>query len=477
MGGRTFSINMSNATAEYPKRSIKDSMLIRGLHVSGHPVAILLLMAVAASACATRLPPETASGLVQRTGVPERPPDAEGTAIPPGVIVDDGLTQDEAVAVALWNNPDFRLQLADLGFARADLLEAGLLQNPVLSLLLPVGPKQLEATLRWPIEVLWERPRRVAAARFAADRVAAGLEQAGLTLVSDVKLAYVEYALAQDRLQLATQSVSELEQISTLMESRFEAGDVSLLEARTAAIDASRGRQDAVRARLDVVLRANELRTRLGLALDPREFDVVTTAAALEPCGQMAGLLEEALASRPDVRAAELGIEAAAARLGWERSRVVTITAVLDANGRGTEGFEMGPGIDIGAALFNRNDAGRARANAEIRRAAAAYVTARQRVATELRDATAQFQQASIALSGWRDTVLIPLEEQVQVANRAFAGGDVAYLFVLDMQRRLTDARLRTREAEADLARGLARIERAVGRRCGAAGREIARGF
>jgi cobalt-zinc-cadmium efflux system outer membrane protein len=310
-----------------------------------------------------------------------------------------------------------------------------------------------------------------------ADRVAAGLEQAGLTLVSDVKISYVEYALAEERLRLADQSVAELEQISNLMESRFQAGDVSLLEARTAAIDASRGRQDSVRARLDVVLRANELRTRLGLALDPREFDVVTAPAVLEPCGTMAALLEEALASRPDVRAAELGIEAAAARLGWEKSRVVAVTAALDANGEGREGFEWGPGVDVGLPFFNRNQAGLTRANAEIRRAGGQYIAVRQRVASELRDATTQFQQASVALAGWRDTVLIPLEEQVQIANRAFADGDVAYLFVLEMQRRLTDARLRTREAEADLARALARIERASGRRCGAAGKEIARGF
>jgi outer membrane protein, heavy metal efflux system len=436
-----------------------------------------LMFALAAAGCSTRLPPETPSNLVQLTGVPERPPDVDGTALPPGVVVDDGLTQEEAVAIALWNNPDFQVQLADLGLARADLLEAGLLQNPIFSLLFPWGPKQLEWTLKWPIDVLWERPRRVASARLTADRVAAGLVQAGLTLVSDVKISYVEYGLALDRLRLADQSVAELEQISKLMESRFQAGDVSLLEARTAAIDASRGRQDSVRARLDVVLRANELRTRLGLALDPREFDVVTAPVVLEPCGAMPALLEEALASRPDVRAAELGIEAAGARLGWERSRVVAVTAALDANGHGSEGFEMGPGIDIAPPLFNRNQVGLERATVEIRRAGGQYVAVRQRVASELRDATTQFQQASVALGGWRDTVLVPLEEQVRVANRAFADGDVAYLFVLEMQRRLTDARLRTREAEADVARALARIERAIGRRCDAAEKRVARGF
>jgi cobalt-zinc-cadmium efflux system outer membrane protein len=191
----------------------------------------------------------------------------------------------------------------------------------------------------------------------------------------------------------------------------------------------------------------------------------------------MTGLLEEALASRPDVRGAELGIEAAAARLGWERSRIVALTAAYDANSHGTEGFESGPGFDIVPPLLNRNQAGLARANAEIRRAGGQYVAVRQRVGGELRDATTQFQEASVALAGWRDTVLVPLEEQVKVANRAFAEGDVAYLFVLEVQRRLTDARLRTREAEADLARALVRIERAIGRRCGDAGREIARGF
>ena len=63
--------------------------------------------------------------------------------------------------------------------------------------------------------------------------------------------------------------------------------------------------------------------------------------------------------------------------------------------------------------------------------------------------------------------MLEPLEEQVAVADRAFNEGEVAYLFVIEMNRRLTDARLRTREAEADIARAQARLERAVGRRCG----------
>jgi cobalt-zinc-cadmium efflux system outer membrane protein len=393
------------------------------------------------------------------------------------VSVEDGVTQDEAVALALWNNADFQVQLAELGFARADLLEAGLLRNPVLSLLFPVGPKQLEATLRWPVEALWERPRRVTAARFAADRVAANLEQGALSLVADVKLTYIELVLAQDRAELADQSAAELAQISQLTQSRLEAGDISELEARTAAIDAARARQDAGRARLDVGLRANELRTRIGFALESAEILIPPVPAAFVSCDPVAPQLEDALASRPDVRAAELALEAAGARLGLERARVLTLSAVLDANGSGEEGFELGPGIDVGLPLFDRNQAGRTRTIAEMDRAAAAYVAVRQRVAAELREASIHAEQAAGSLAAWRDTVRTPLEEQVRAAERAYTAGEVSYLFVLEMQRRLTEARLRTREAEADLARTAARTERALGRRCDTVGREIVRGF
>ena len=428
--------------------------------------AVLLL---ATAGCAPKVDIATPDDILRRTGVPPRPTDATGTVFPTGVNVGDGLTQDEAVAIALWNNPDFQVQLANLGFAKADLVEAGLLQNPVLSLLFPLGPKQLEATLRFPIE-LWQRPRRVAAATLAAESIASGLEHDGLMLIADVKLAYTEYALARDRIVLAERALTELNAVAALMDSRFRAGDVSQLEARTAAIDAARARQDVERARLDAVLRANEFRARIGLALEAAEPPLVLAETALTTCAITPALFDEALASRPDVRAAELAIEAAAARLGWEESRAFALTAVLDANGDGSEGFEWGPGIDAGVPIFNRNQGGKARAQAEIQRASSLYLATRQRVSTEVRAATAQYRQASVAAVEWRKEVLEPLEEPVQVADRAFNEGEVAYLFVIEMNRRLTDARLRTREAEADIARAQARLERAVGRRCGTEG-------
>src|SRR5262245_5953086 len=51
----------------------------------------------------------------QRTGYDiGPPPHACEIVLPPGVCLDDGLTEDEAVILALWNNAAFQEVLVDL---------------------------------------------------------------------------------------------------------------------------------------------------------------------------------------------------------------------------------------------------------------------------------------------------------------------------------------------------------------------------
>ncbi len=378
--------------------------------------AVALMLGPACAMRAHEAPQDAAGRLQARTGAAPRVTAAGPAGIPAGVRLEDGLSADEAVAIALWNNAAFQVSVSDLGFARADLLDAGLLSNPVLSLLFPLGPKQLEATLRWPVEMLWERPRRVAMARLAADAAGHRLEQAGLDLVLSVRSAHADLGLALERRRLATEASELLAHIDRLTQSRLAAGDIGELDARAARVDAARGEQDAERAVHDVAIATARLRLLLGLASDAPAFDLGPAAVAAA-CGPPADLLREALAARPDVRAAELGVETAAARLGWERSRILTFTAVLDANGQGRDGFEAGPGVDASLPIFNRNQAGQARAGAELQRASAAYAAVLQQVAFELREATALFDQARESLAIWRERIVLPLEANVADAE------------------------------------------------------------
>ena len=79
------------------------------------------------------------------------------------------------------------------------------------------------------------------------------------------------------------------------------------------------------------------------------------------------------------MRAAEIGIEAAAQRARWERSRG-HLLGILDANGQGDEGFELGPGVGLDVPLFSRNQGGIGRADAEVERASRQYAAVRAQV-------------------------------------------------------------------------------------------------
>lgn len=431
----------------------------------------LIVVLLLAAACATSGGGPTKEQLAERiraqTGHGVRP--SQGPPeIPSGVTPDDGLTSEESVAIALWNNPDFAAGLADLGIARAEIAQAGLLRNPVLSLLLPWGPKQLEATARWPIEAIWQRPRRVKAAKAAAEATAERLVVAGLSLVADVRLAHADLWTAEARRGLAQEAAVLAHRVSGIVRNRYEAGDISRLESEAAAVEASRADQDVARAALDVVLAADRLHQWLGAGerLAPEAIRTGPEAVAPGACADVSALETETLAARPEVRVAELDIEAAGARLGWERSRAFTFVAVLDANAKGSEGFELGPGIDSDLGLFDRNQAGVLRAGSELERARARYLSARYAILRELRDAHARFGQADRALAAWRDDIRPRLEQQAGQTERAYQAGELPLLSVLDLARRLNEARSRELDAAAERRRALILLERSTGRGC-----------
>lgn len=427
----------------------------------------LALLVAAASACAT-------TGAPDRRGLDDaiRGRVASGirvegsAAMPPDVSVMDGVTSQEAVSIALWNSPSFQATLSDLGIARADLAEAGLLRNPILSFLFPVGSKQLEWTLQLPFDAIWQRPRRVAAARFNAQAVGERLVWDALSLVAQARQAHADAVIADRRLQLAVENAELVQRLADISEARFRNGDISDLEARPARSDAARAQVTRRAAEADRDLARLSLAAVLGLDLTAGQ--IAPIAAAIDPsaCGAADTRLADALASRPDVRAAEIGIEAAAQRARWERSRVVALIGILDANGRGPASAELGPGVNAEIPVFSRNQGGIRRADVEVERASRHYAAVRAQVATDVRVAAVRVRQAEQAIAAWRDEIVPSLEEERRQADVAYNAGEIPLFTMLDVSRRLVEGRSRLLDAEADLQRATIALERGIGRSC-----------
>jgi cobalt-zinc-cadmium efflux system outer membrane protein len=430
---------------------------------------MLAVLSASVSACATVAQPDRDQindAIRARTGH-EIAADRETRPLPPDVSLDDGVTEREAVATALWNSPSFRATLADLGVARAELVDAGLLRNPILSLLFPVGPKQLEWTLQFPVEVFWQRPRRVAAAGLNMRSVAERLVYDALAQVAAVRTAFIDAVNAGRRLTLAMENARLTRRIADISDARLRAGDISELESRSARNDA---------AQADATVRAIEhdreasivaLLTLMGVDRDARPLSPVgSDRRALTTCGDADAMVKDALASRPDVRAAEIAIEAAGQRASLERARVVNLIATLDANGEGREGYELGPGLAADLPIFSRNQGAISRALAEMERAAQTYLAVKLRVSSEVRTAWVRFNQAQEARDIWEHDIVPSLEAEQRQAETAYQSGELALLSVLDVNRRLVDARLRALEAAVAVERASVTLDRSVGRLC-----------
>jgi cobalt-zinc-cadmium efflux system outer membrane protein len=388
--------------------------------------------------------------------------------MPPDARVEDGLTSQEAVAIALWNSPSFQATLADLGIARADLVEAGLLRNPIFSLLFPVGPKQLEWTVQFPFDVLWQRPRRVAAAQLNVQAVGERLVWDALSLVAQTRTAHADALIADRRLQLTIENADLVQRLAGITDARLRSGDISELEARSARSDAARVQVTRRAVEHDRNLARLTLAAILGLDTAPDQLqpEPAPPLAISATCGTEAERLEEALASRPDVRAAEIGIEAAARRASWERSRVVTLIGILDGNGDAGEGAEVGPGVSLDVPILFRNQGGITRAEAEIERASRQYAAVRAQVVADVRASTTTVQQAEQAISAWRDEIVPSLEIEQRQAESAYQAGEIPLFMLLDASRRLIDGRIRLLDSEADLQRATIALERSIGRSC-----------
>ena len=400
-----------------------------------------------------------------RTGHVFRPAPGTGPELPDGVSVADGLSEDDAIAVALWRNPELELTLAELGLAKADLVEAGLLRNPIFSLLFPLGPKQLEFTLTWPIEALWQRPRRVAAAQSDVARTAERLVQSGLDLVRDVRVAYADVLLDQERAKLAGESREVRERITAIAEVQLRVGELSPLEAASARVDAARAQDEAARASRAAEASHARLVFLLGLAGEESGSGLVLAPVppARPELPALETLLKQALAARPELRAVELAMEAAGRRAGIARSQILTLSAILDANGSGNEGFEMGPGLALEIPLFGRHKGGRARAEAELLVEARRYVATRERIALEVRQAMTAVLGARESLAVWDASVLPVLERNLVRVQEAERAGEASLLEVLAARRSLIDARLLDAEARAAERKAEAALGHGVG--------------
>ena len=304
--------------------------------------------------------------------------------------------------------------------------------------------------------------RSAGAADLMVSSVAESLVQTGLDLIRDVRVAHTDRALAERRLRIARELERNAGQLAVLAEARASAGEISRAEALAVRADASVATDGTQMAERDLTA-SGRLQALLGGSVGVElnvevERQLPRTAPALDE------LLLVARRSRPDVLALELELRGAAERAGWERWRILALSAQADVQWDSQRvGARVGGVIEL--PIFNQNQGGVGRAEAAIESARYRADALRQQVALEVLTARAQLQQAIASQRRYQDAILPPLADALAAATERYELGDDAYIVVLDALRRLGTARLRAAELDAEVRRAQAQLERAVGAR------------
>lgn len=385
--------------------------------------------------------------------------------LPNGASWADGLEEDEAVLIALWNNAAFREALVEMKLAHADLVQAGLLPNPEFLYFFPVSDKPFKYAAEFPLEALWLRPIRVAAAEREQRRVRDRLVQLGLDLIRDARVAYADLSLAHGRYRVAEQAVQLNDQLAALAEARLQAGDISVQEARTARINALAAQQERTRVGYDRDWAEERLRQVMGLGELRESIVLHDPRPPLRTDLDVDWLVQTALVDRPDVQSAAAAVAAAAERARLSKLVWFRFLGVADATSSPATGHELGPAFRVTVPIFNWNQGAVARAEAELEQAVRRQTTLRNQIILDLRQAHVRYHQALAEWQVLQGQVRPEVEGAVERADAAYRAGDTSYLVALQTTQQLIDARLREEQLLGDLRRSWAELERNVGRR------------
>lgn len=421
----------------------------------------------------------------QRTGQSVEWSQAAAAAAPAEVpepsreLLEQPLTAETAVRLALLNNRNLQAAFEELGIARAELMQAALVANPEFEGSVrtptdaelqgdPLSPRDATIDLDFSQDVLSlllrGKRKRVAEARLQRSQSEA--VQAVLDLTADVKIAFYELQGAQQMLELRRTVVSATEAGLDVARRLHAAGNVRDLDLANEEALHGQAALELAEAEAALVQARERLRALMGLGLHEVGFTVgerLAEVPAAEPAAE--GLESLAAQRHPGLSAARLEVQGLSHALGLTNATRWVPELRLGAHAeRESEGeWTFGPSVVLALPLFDQGQARAAQAQAELRKAQQIQAALEAEVRSAVRAAHSRLAAAR-AKAEYLRTVVLPLRhrilEQVQLEYNAM---QVGVFHLLEAKQAEIDAGRDTMEALQEYWRARVELERAIG--------------
>jgi len=335
-------------------------------------------------------------------------------------LLKNELTADAAVQIALLNNPNLQAVYEDLGITQADVVEAGLLENPVIFGQVRF-PNRSEESNNYEfgitqnfLNILMQPARKkLSAIRF--EQVKLQVADEVIQLVAEVRRTYYSALGARQVRDLRSEITSAARSSFELALRLHSAGNISALELARENAHFEQSRLELANSETALLDEREQLTRLMGFwgpqtnwQLPEQLPDIPISEISLERLESMA------IESRLDLAAEKKAVEALAQALGitidwrWIGHIEVGISRERETD----RTWVTGPALAIELPIFNQRQADIARLEAQLRRSQNRLTAQAIDIRSEVRSLKNRLIMQRNLIDHYRRTVL-PLREQI----------------------------------------------------------------
>ncbi len=382
-------------------------------------------------------------------------------------LLQDELTADNAVAVAMANSPRLQATLAELGIARADLWQASVVRNPLFEaeLRFPRDPiRPFELRLAETLVDLIQLPRRRTLGRAAFEAAKLRITAEVVRFAADVRAHHTDLLAASQRVALSRLNLEAEKTAAELAQRQHDAQNITDLDLENEQARYEEAKLDAAREEQRLLLSREALTRAMGLRDASIEWHLPQAFPPLPPSETEQEQLEQlATAGRLDIAIARHEVELARARVPLARLAALgDITIDGHYQRDASDANTAGPGIEIPIPIFNTGAPARSRAEAEYLRARHSLNALLAESASNLRAARATVAEARARVEYYRD-VIVPRRQRIVELTKLEHNAMITGAFqLLQARKNETQARRDFTDAQRDYWSARNELDRAV---------------
>lgn len=319
------------------------------------------------------------------------------------------------------------------------------------------------------LSYLFERgKKRQTRLRAARDQTAVTRAQVSDTerqLEYNVATDFVNVELAESTLELANQDLKSFQNTVDITAARYKAGDIGLDDLLKMKLQLLQFQTDLAQAKLARAQGLSDLRQLLGYESVSGDYDLAGSFDYAPMHGGLEDLQSTALRSRPDLLAAQLGVNAANSQFQLQKAigkrdvtGTINYTHVSDLN-------EIALYAQMPLPIFDRNQGEIKRAGFAITQAQEQQLYTNGQVLTDVRDAYESWQANNEIVNLYRNGYLDDAQQSRDITDYAYKRGAASLLDFLDAERSYRATQLGYRQALASYLLSLEQLREAVGTR------------